>query len=156
MLFNRATIMEDARRNLAPGPPAGLAESISSSAELARSESMMLSNRAQLYQEWQDHLRRVETITGKRFRNPREAAAYRVGSGVEDREEDRVAEEIAKLKPDFPDLELLNREDIRRRIADKRKDIRTRRAGVERRETGATSILGPLIGTASRAPIMSA
>ena len=62
--------MEDARRNLAPGPPAGLAESISSSAELARSESMMLSNRAQLWQEWQDHLRRVETITGKRFRNP--------------------------------------------------------------------------------------
>ncbi len=62
MLYNTANIMEDASRNLAPGPPATLKESIGSAFEEKRTHQTSLSLQAQIWQEWEDHLKHVETV----------------------------------------------------------------------------------------------
>lgn len=148
-MFDRASIIEGATLRPAPGAPVTLGESISSSYGAMSETELSLSGEAAIHGEWESLLDTVRKQTGERFPNPRDAHQYRSSlkdPRVRETEERRIFGELTKLKTIYPDLPVLSPEDIRRKIADRRREVRKTRAKVAERETGTVSWLGPLIG----------
>ena len=129
--------LDEAGRNIAPGPPATAMESMTSASELSRSQNTMLGPPASLHLEYERYRQEIEAETGEKLFNP-----YSYGAKERPAEERRFLREVQRLREIHPDLAVRTSQDIRDAIAQQRAETRERRRKVEARESGLASVAG--------------
>lgn len=144
-----------ARRNLAPGEPATLGESMSSAFQESMETRRSVSAYAGLHRAYDRYLSEVKDMTGERYENPLDAADWRgdlagplAHSRAREREERALSDKLLKLQERFPDLPYRMPEEIRQEVGAERTAVRQRRADVAKRESGFAAGAASFVGAA--------
>ncbi len=107
--------IDEAGRQIAPGPPSTIIESLSSASALSRATNTMLGPPGSIHAEYERYRADIGRITSNRLFNP-------FSFGVKDRakQERRFLAEVTRLREQHPNLEIRTGQDIRATVARQR------------------------------------
>lgn len=142
-------LIDDASRNIAPGPPADVGESLRSGYNLTLNTANAAGEVVAVRNRWGEYLDEVRTITGEEFSNPLDAndplgdmAGPNAHTRAQARAEKETWDRIKALREKHPNLAVRGPLEIRAEVAKDRARLRSERSEVAARESGLSSVAG--------------